>query len=194
MSMKKLNVYIDLLFKKLSTTEAKSLLGVFILLLIIGIVWIKVEAAKQRERNRRGRNNRGRQFINYGRGRGGSTSYASRDEIRRLTAKQRYLKSRNWENQCICLCLEQLINTDITTNKISFKNQQIILLLKQLSKKHRLYIIHLLPKDIISKLNNDKPSEKSNYEIDVINLFKTHQIIQSGLPIHKILFCTTQKG
>lgn len=120
----------------------------------------------------------------------------SRDEIRRLSPKKRYLQSKNWENQCICLCLEQLINHDISSgeNIVTFKSELIVNLLKTLSKIHRLHIIHLLPNDVISKLNKDKPYQKSKYEKDVIGLFVKHGIIQSGLPKYKILFCTTQKG
>lgn len=103
---------------------------------------------------------------------------------------------KNWENQCICLCLEQLIDHNISNgeNLVSFKNEFIINLLKNLAKKHRLYIIHLLPNDVQLKLNNDKPYEQSKYEEDVISLFEKSGIINSGLPKHKILFCTTKKG
>ena len=85
---------------------------------------------------------------------------------------------------------------DISTsnNMVSFKSMEIVSLLKQLAQKHRLYVIHLLPPQIISTLNKDKPSEKSQYEIDVVQLFERHGIVQSGLAAHKILFCTTQKG
>ena len=85
---------------------------------------------------------------------------------------------------------------DISTsnNMVSFKSMEIVSLLKQLAQKHRLFVIHLLPPQIISTLNKDKPSEKSQYEIDVVQLFERHGIVQSGLAAHKILFCTTQKG
>ena len=39
---------VDALIKKLSTTEAKSLLGVFFLLVVIGFIWIKIEQARER--------------------------------------------------------------------------------------------------------------------------------------------------
>ena len=44
--MKNLDNIVDQLLRKLSTTEAKSLLGVYILIAVIGFVWIKVEAAR----------------------------------------------------------------------------------------------------------------------------------------------------
>eukprot|EP01083_Nonionella_stella_P002098 6028_1 len=201
--MKKLNMYIDLMLKKLSTTEAKSLLGVFVLLGVIAIIWIKVERAKERERNRRRGRNGGRNparphnipnDLGQQQQRLSPLFQTARDEIRRLTAKQRYLESKNWENQCICLCLEQLINRDLSNNTVSFKSTEIVSLLKELARKHRLYIIHLLPFDIRSKLDNDKPGEQSTYESDVIQLFVKNEIVKCGLPKHKILFCTTQKG
>ena len=52
-------------------------------------------------------------YHQYGVHNSNSSLFHERDEIRRLSARQRYLQSRNWENQCICLCLEQLIDHDI---------------------------------------------------------------------------------
>eukprot|EP00484_Ammonia_sp_Unknown_P012282 CAMPEP_0197078746 /NCGR_PEP_ID=MMETSP1384-20130603/213277_1 /TAXON_ID=29189 /ORGANISM="Ammonia sp." /LENGTH=256 /DNA_ID=CAMNT_0042517615 /DNA_START=709 /DNA_END=1479 /DNA_ORIENTATION=+ len=194
---------LDSLIKKLSTTEAKSLIGVFCLIMIILYIWMKVEQAKERERNRRrGRRNANNadhnQYANARGAAGGNNQalYNARDEIRRLSARQRYLESSNWANQCICLCLEQLIDHNVSNGRhlVSFKHEQIVVLLKQLANKHRLYIIHLLPNDVIATLNNDRPYEQSEYELDVINLFVKHAIVDHGLAKHKILFCTTRKG
>ena len=116
----------------------------------------------------------------------------------RLSAKQRYLQSKNWENQCICLCVEQLTFRDISCSSspsgLSFQSEDIVLLLRRLARRHRLHIIHLLPEDVISALNMDSPYEKSQYEKDALALFVDHGIVESGLPSHKILFCTTKKG
>merc|ERR1711933_471154 len=173
-------------------TEGKSILGVVVFLLFIGYVWYKVEAARERERLRRRR--RGRNAANPT----GNANLTTnpRDEIRKLSARQRYLESKNWENQCICLALCSVMDYDIssTSNMVSFKSMEIVSLLKQIAKKHRLYVIHLLPREITEKLDKDEPAEKSQYEIDVVQLFERHGIVQSGLPVHKILFCTTQKG
>ena len=76
---------------------------------------------------------------------------------------------------------------------MSFKNG-ILELLKALARKHRLFIIHLLPQCIISKLDANKPHEQSQYEKDVIELFESNKMAECGLPTHKIMFCTTQKG
>ena len=141
---------------------------------------------------RRRNNQNNYQQYNYAANRGQPNGYHSQDEIRKVSAKQRYLFSPNWKNQCICLCLEQLIQRIVINGqtRVSLKSQNVITLLQQLAKRHRLYIIHLLPSDVINNLNSDKPYEQSQYELDIINLL--HQ--QSGLPKHKILFCTTQKG
>eukprot|EP01084_Bolivina_argentea_P080836 146395_1 len=148
MNNKKMSNFLDSIIRKLSTTEAKSILGVFIVIVIIGVIWIKVEAAKQRERNRRrngggrGRNNNNaynnrNRFNNLN---NLNNRYNARDEIRRISAKIRYLQNKNWENQCICICLEQLIDHNISSgqNIVTFKNMKIVSLLKQLASKHRL--------------------------------------------------------
>merc|ERR1712039_799700 len=107
-----------------------------------------------------------------------------RDEIRTLSAKDRYLNRKTWENQCICLCLEQLIDRNESNNSVTFKNGMIALL-KSLARKHRLFIIHLLPRNIIATLNEDKPYEKSQYEKNVIQLFEANKMSECGLPTHK---------
>merc|ERR1719400_2419857 len=151
---------LDQLLRKASTTEGKSLLGIVLFLLFIGYVWYKVEAARERERLRRRR--RGRNPIIPAAFNSNATTNP-RDEIRRLSARQRYLESKNWENQCICLALCTVMDHDISSsnNMVSFKSMERVSLLKQLAQKHRLYVIHLLPREVVSKLDKDNPSKKS---------------------------------
>merc|ERR1712190_268177 len=94
-----------------------------ILLSIVVFVWLKVEEAKQRERNRRRRRDNNGNANNNNAARLMRNMQSTRDEIRTICAKDRYLNNKSWANQCICMCLDQLIDRDESNNNsVSFKS------------------------------------------------------------------------